>query len=418
MPSIRRSWHSLLWTLPLLTACATPLRIEPKLTVPPPLEAPTGFMAGVAEVDITAPPGLPRAGYSENARTGRGFRTRIYARAFYLQAPGSEPLLIVQTDLLSGSSVLQRQLAEALGPTLGLELHNIAITATHTHGAPGNFLGSNFYNRFASNRAGFEPTWSKFLLDRMVEASQAAFRSRRPAKLASGSVDVWGLTRNRSLQAWLRNANVVDKRDTPERKYEAVQPALYVVRIDAQDQDGVYKPLGVLSSFSIHGTAVPQADELYNADVWSYASEVVERGLAQQQPASWQPVAGLFEGTHGDMAPNVTPKLAGYQEAQRLGEALGQHMLGLAERLGSELKAEVTLRAGFRELDLWKSPQIEDITLCSKPYVGGALIGGPLRTPPRFCTVFRPSPPDFHGWPSCRAVTSRSVWWARGFFSP
>lgn len=395
MPSMTRSCASLLLTLPLLSACAASLKLEPKLPAPTPLEAPASFVAGVSEVDITAPPGLPRAGYSENARTGKGFRTRIYVRAFFLQAPGSEPLLIVQTDLLSGSSVLQRQLAEALGPSLGVQLHNITITATHTHGAPGNFLGSNFYNRFASNRAGFEPTWSKFVLDRMVEASQEAFRTRRPARMASGSIDVWGLTRNRSLPAWLRNANVVDKRETAERKYEAIQPALYLVRIDGQDQDGQYKPLGVLSSFSIHGTAVPQSDELYNGDVWSYASQVVEQGLAQKQPASWQPVAGLFEGTHGDMAPNVTPRLAGYQEAQRLGEALGQHMLGLAERLGGELRADVTLRAGFREVDLWKNPQIEDVTLCSKPYVGGALIGGAYENTTPVLHRFPPFAPGF-----------------------
>ncbi len=44
------------------------------------------FVAGVGKVDITPPPGLPLFGYSR-ARTddAAGVRTRLYARALYLE---------------------------------------------------------------------------------------------------------------------------------------------------------------------------------------------------------------------------------------------------------------------------------------------------------------------------------------------
>jgi hypothetical protein len=45
-----------------------------------------GLLAGAAEVDITPPPGIPKAGYSRNAHTGSGFRTRLRARHWLAKA--------------------------------------------------------------------------------------------------------------------------------------------------------------------------------------------------------------------------------------------------------------------------------------------------------------------------------------------
>ena len=49
------------------------------VTPPPPTALPQidGLLAGAAEVDITPPPGMPKAGFSRNAHDGRGFRTRL-----------------------------------------------------------------------------------------------------------------------------------------------------------------------------------------------------------------------------------------------------------------------------------------------------------------------------------------------------
>ncbi|MHB1486148.1 MAG: hypothetical protein ACYCZM_01130, partial [Acidimicrobiales bacterium] len=74
---------------------------------PRPIEFVSGLLAGVAEVDLTPPPGMPKAGYSSNARTGRGFRTRLRARVIHLRA-GTSSVALVQCDLLGGSSVVAR----------------------------------------------------------------------------------------------------------------------------------------------------------------------------------------------------------------------------------------------------------------------------------------------------------------------
>jgi len=96
---------------------------------------------------------MPKAGYSRNAHDGRGFRTRLRARAIHLRA-GEASIAFVTLDLLGGSSVLQHLVARAIADHTDVPLAGLFLGATHTHAGPGQFSGSAFYNRFASNRPG------------------------------------------------------------------------------------------------------------------------------------------------------------------------------------------------------------------------------------------------------------------------
>ena len=44
-----------------------------------------GSWVGVGEADITPPPGRWHSGYAAAGQTGQGFRTRLWARAFYIK---------------------------------------------------------------------------------------------------------------------------------------------------------------------------------------------------------------------------------------------------------------------------------------------------------------------------------------------
>lgn len=121
-----------------------------------------GLLAGASEVDITPPPGMPKAGFSKNAHDGNGFRNRLRARVLHLRA-GRTSLAVVQLDLLSGSALLQHLVAQAVAESTDVRLPGLFIGATHTHAGPGQFDASQFYNRFASNRPGFDPAWTQFL---------------------------------------------------------------------------------------------------------------------------------------------------------------------------------------------------------------------------------------------------------------
>lgn len=340
-----------------------------------PLPEQRGVLAGAAEADLTPPPGMPKAGYSANAHDGDGFRTRLRARVTHLRA-GQASLALVQCDLLAGSSVLQHLVADAIADRTDIPLAGLWIGATHTHAGPGQFLGTDFYNQHSSNRPGFDPAYTDFLVRQIAGAVIEAHDTRAPAKVALGSTEVWGLTRNRSHDPHVQNRTVTDKRQDPQRKWVAVNPDLHLLRVDRLADDGSTSPLAAAVIFSIHGTGIPQQVHEYNADVWGYLVgelahqiEVRHGGLA---------IVGASEGTHADVAPALRPGMAGHREARRVGRGIGRAAADLYDRLGEALADDVALDVGLRELDLdqREARRVDDVELPDRPAVGAALVAG------------------------------------------
>jgi neutral ceramidase len=319
------------------------------------------LLAGSASVDITPPPGLPRAGYSRNAHTGVGFRTRLRARVVHLRA-GTTSLAVITTDLLGGSAVVQQMVAADVAAATDVPLAGVFLGATHTHGAPGQFHGTDFYNRFSSNKPGFDPRWTAFVASQISSAVVSAVASRVPARLAWGQAEVPGLTRNRSLPAYLRN----------ETSSPPVNPSLSLLRVDTADGS----PLAALGVYSIHGTCVPMDTSTYNADLFSYVCS----SFSSLVPG---PVVGMLQGTHGDQTPALSGP-AGHPEAARIGGLLGAAAASLYTSLESSLTSSVSLSAGFRELPL------QDSGLPSRPAVGAALVAGAKENETPIVTLIPP----------------------------
>lgn len=340
-----------------------------------PLPPSAGLLAGAAEADLTPPPGLPKAGYSSNAHLGDGFRTRLRARVVHLRA-GTASMALVQCDLLGGSSVLHHLVARQIADVTDVPLAGLYLGATHTHAGPGQFLGTDFYNRFASNKAGFDAAWTAFLADRIAEAVISAVATRQPARAAFGRAEVWGLTRNRSLDPHVHNESVADKRTEPQRKFLAINPWLNLLRVDTAAADGSTEPLAAMVIFSVHGTGVPQQTREYNADVWAYL--VGEMAHRIEASTGHRPVVGAVEGTHADVAPALRPGCAGHVEAARVGRAVGAEAAVLYDRLEGELRNDLELGCGIREVQLDRSREVDGIRIASRPAVGAALIAGAM----------------------------------------
>lgn len=355
---------------PFLAGTTRRARFSVRPPAPAALDPVEGLLAGVADVDITPPPGLPKAGYSANAHDGAGFRTRLRARVLHLRA-GRASLAVVACDLLGGSAVVQHLVADAVAGTTDVPLAGLLVGATHTHAGPGQFLGTDFYNRFASNRSGFDPAWTAFLVERIAGGVEEAVASRAPARLAVGSADVWGLTRNRSIDPHVRNPEVADQRTDPHRRYVNVNPRLHMVRVD--DQTG---PLGALAVFSVHGTGISMHAPEYNADLWAYL--VGEARDRIEAATGTRPVVGAVEGTHADVAPALRPGMAGHVEARRVGRAIGAEAAALHASLADDLTDDVELGAALREVDLDRHSErtVAGTTLPDRPAVGAALVAG------------------------------------------
>ena len=337
------------------------------------------FMAGAATADITPPPGyLPRAGYATWSTIGEGFRTRLYARTYYLRDNQGDSHLVVQTDLASGSRILHTRLGEFLAKHTDINASNLTITATHSHSAPGQILGSQFYNKHISHKSGFASGYFDFLVKQIGEAAIKAYQQQRPAKLATGKIDIWGQTRNRSIQAHVENNNIDNKSIADNRTFHRVNPSLYMVRIDGLNKNGQYEPMGAFASFSIHGTALPQQETLFNADVWAYIHKDWERFISNTYHPSQAVHVSAFEGTHGDIAPAQRFGMAGYIEAKRIGQGIAKKVSLLYQQLDSQLTDQVDISSAIRQINIREKNTIDGHEICSDAAAGMTLAAAPL----------------------------------------
>lgn len=386
-----------------LTACASTQEIyvsQPDLSLKP--ETTGVATAGAVSVDITPPPGMPMGGYSVMANKGQGFRTRIKARVVYLNDGHGQSLAVVQTDLTAASLLLQHEVAQRVAAETGLTPGDIAITASHSHSAPVNFFDNDFYNKHTSSGQWLEPEFLEFTADRISQGILQAYRERRAAKIATGKKDIYGYNRNRSLDSYVLNDTVsgIDL-DNPQDKFKAVNPSLYMVRVDVKDDRGQYLPLAAFSSFSVHATALTVPVEVYNADLFAYAQKDLEWKIRAKYDTPWPVVHALSTGTQGDMAPALEEHGdnwighfdVDWQAARKLGQGIGGEAIELFETLGTQLTSDISLATAARELNIRDHNKAENVEICHDAAVGNTVAAGAYERRTPWLTLV----PFFHG---------------------
>ena len=355
---------------------------QPTVNTPGVTGVPT---AGAVSIDITPPPGMPMGGYSILANKGQGFRTRIKARVIYLNDGKGHSVALVQTDLPAGSLLLHHKVAEAVSEKTGLRAGDIAITASHSHSAPANFFENDFYNKHMTNGQWLEVSFLEFTTQRISQGILTAYENRREARIATGRKDIYGYNRNRSLSSYVLNENAGEIRpDDPQAVFKAVNPTLYMVRIDIKDDSGNFRPLGAFSSFSAHATALTPPVKVYNADLFAYAQKDLEWTIRNRYNTPWAVVHAMTSGTQGDMAPALPDQgdnifcnfRVNWKEARKLGEGIGKEAIGLFESLGDKLTANILLGSAVRELNIRQHNTVENIKLCKDAVIGNTLAGG------------------------------------------
>jgi neutral ceramidase len=221
---------------------------------------------------------------------------------------------------------------------------------------------------------GLDLKFFDFVTGQIARAIIDAYNDRRPAKIATGSAEVYGFTRNRSISAYRANKNA-----DPEKAkdiHKAVNAEMHMVRVDCLDEkSGAYKPAGALTNFSIHGTSVPSQNTLYNADVFAYMERELEWEMARKHGAT-RFVHAVVNGTHGDNAPDCSGNCQGYKDSRRLGLGLGRKTIELFDSLAGDLSAEAEVRTALREIDHYRTNAIDGIAICDPPRVGNTLAAG------------------------------------------
>ncbi len=335
------------------------------------------LLAGAAKIDITPPLGIPMAGYATMSTDSMGVRTKLMARAFYIKPKAGPPVGLVQCDLLSGSLVLHHRVAELIAEHTDVECGGLLIAGTHTHSGPGNYFASMFYNNMAANRAGFDPALFEFLSQRMASAVIESFNTRRAAKIAIGTTSVTGVAYNRSLSAYLRNRNIASLDKTPDKR-EAVNPTLHMIRIDCQEENGSYKPLGAFSNFSLHPNTNPaELGAVYSGDVFGFADRELEWRIKKRYQPSGDTVHALANYTHGDNNPDYDQEVPEtFGDLKKFGIHIAGEAFKLFESLDTKLKEDVIVRYRSTEIDVFEENMIDGIKIADNPAVGMSTLAG------------------------------------------
>src|SRR5213595_1063278 len=371
-----------------------------------------GLRAGFGRADITPPPGVGLAGNGPEGRRAAGYRVRLYARALLLEDRTGERVAFVVADLAQVTPNLQRLTAERIRDSTGIGADRLVIAATHVHSGPGHFYAERQYNQSTSQVVGYDSAMVEFLVSRLARAVLDAQRDLRLARVAWSATAVWGHTRNRSYQAFLRNkpewtppAPAVPGLDPMHR---AVNPLWTLVRVDQRGAaDSAYRPAGALSVFAMHGTADAPENDLLDAGIHG----IVERGLERHVdslgrqggyhlvangaegdvspdwPAQSRCGAPMLRPVVGPGGPRTPPApwewrdpapawmglclAAARRYVSSAGDSLAARAVALFDSLGPNLRGDLRVGVAFRTLRLKGDPR-----LCPNPETGTSTLGG------------------------------------------
>src|SRR6266699_3601217 len=374
----------------------------------------SGLRAGFGRADITPPPGVGLAGNGPEGRRAAGYRVRLYARALLLEDRTGERVALVVADLPQVTPNLHRLTALRIGDSTGIGADRLVIAATHVHAGPGHFYAERQYNQSTSQVEGYDSAMVEFLVSRFARAVLDAQGDLRLARVAWSATAVWGHTRNRSYEAFLRNKPEWTPPAPPspglDPTHRAVNPLWTLLRVDQRGRgaDSAYRPAGALSVFALHGTADAPENELLDAGIHG----VIERGLERHVDSLSRRGAGyhlVANGAEGDVSPDwpaqsrcgppmLRPTLSpggprtppapwewrdpapawmglclasARRYVNAAGDSLAARAAVLFDSLGPGLRGDLRVAVAFRTLRLKGDPR-----LCPYPEAGSSTVGG------------------------------------------
>jgi len=292
-------------------------------TVPPREDAAGSgrFLAGASKMDITPIPGIAMGGHSLIGRVGRGYWSRLHARAFYLEDAEGHGFALVQCDLWSISGGLSDRVAQLLateadllaklgGRRLGRE--QIVLAASHTHHSPALYSTDLFFASLAATESGFDAKLFEFLAHRIAWAIADAVAAARPARVYDTQDAARMAFRNRSMPAFRLNPEareiLDDNADLPlcevhpeypdPEACRGIDPRVVALRVEAESGD----PIGTMIFYAAHPTLISHFSAVYGADLTGAVALQLERRMATTSAGEREPVVAVFNGAEGDVS--------------------------------------------------------------------------------------------------------------------
>jgi len=331
----------------------------------PNLVSPKGHSrCGAAEVDITPHEGLPMAGYSRAGKFAKGVCGRLFVRALYLEDAQGNCAVLCFLDLLSASRYLLEKTASITANTCGISVDRLLLAGTHTHSGPGHFYGNSLYDQFAQVQSGFDKGLADWISGGVAKAIFEAAESAVPAQVGCATCSLWGVSRNRSLEAFEGNHDKSSWDDPGwpghgapsdiSREQCAVDPRVKVIAAIRSDNSEL---IAVFGTFGCHATSLGLQVEFYSSD-WPGAA-VREARVRLTPHHTTQPIVAVAASGGGDINALRSDRKQGPELAQYVGAYVGETLVVAAEEAQN-------VAANFELGVLYDEPSTSECTVGGK----------------------------------------------------
>ena len=274
------------------------------------------LQAGVAQVDITPPPGLPMYGYFDRLtknQVATGTLDPLYARVLVLEG-GGKRVALVTLDL---GRAFDESWLDRLRNTTKQSSHidGLIVAASHTHSGP------NILDVYPD---GHPPAWQDTALAKVAEAIRQAAMHLEPVQLGIGGGEAHVGYNRRHVN--LDNSVTMLWSNPGKTPASPVDSTVSVIRIDRLDGT----PLAILVNHACHPVVFGADNLQYSADYVAAMVDTVETAF----PA--KPLCLFLQGADGDINPYyaTTPIDQGAtQKRDWTGHELGTEVVRVAKEI-------------------------------------------------------------------------------------
>ena len=285
------------------------------------------FRAGLADVDITPPPGTHKIGWIKVIVSDHVLDP-LCARAAVFESGGTR-LGIVQLDVLCVPAPLPARIRQAIAAAHDFPGENIMVSATHNHAGPA------VADRAVVKR---DDAYLETLLDKIVGVFGEALARAEPAQLGFGRRFEFNTSSNRRVLMRDGTVKTHGRFSDPDALcFEGpIDPEVAVVGVRADDG----RPLGALVNFACHPTHHGPTGALSAGWPGVLAREMTSHGC---------PITLFLQGAAGNIH-TASPATGKDQPMEEVGKTLADHAADALSEM--QFTADVTLACRSRTIDL------------------------------------------------------------------
>ena len=300
--------------------------------------------AGMTRADITPPQGIELEGYPHYPRHNTGAHDPLYAACMYLDN-GKEAVAMITLDLLFFSKIYAAEVRRKAEEKCGIKGANIMFSCSHTHSGPATsgFIDVEDLEKGRKQPMDYINSVIAKLVDLIADAKANAF----DAYFAYGTA-ICGA-----------ESGVGGNRRMPGGPHD---PLVSVMAV--KDTNDTVR--GALVNYTLHPTFIHEWSTVCTADYPCYLKMQIEEVYKDA-------LTGFSQGCSGNQSSRYYRQGESYDEAERVGRAIGKAACTVIEKANwmndFEIKAasteiEIDLRSFGTEEELIK--QVEHDTAVYK----------------------------------------------------